>query len=672
MKRIFFNCLSVFWFCLLSGNALAVEPAIRIVPKEGEVYIYHTHRLPPGHGFNVYRQDRPGGDFDRINEKVIRGAARSDDLRPMLGDRYQDVLQIFEAESPAGIWLGMRTRRFEAGLASFLFPKAAFAMGRLFVDESPPVNREATYRIEFVNNMDRPTGKELQKTILLEPQQPDPPLLSSAENTGRRVTLKWEYPRVGPDEDDFVIQFYVYRLDHKTGEPELLNHRVVIRNNAVDVHQYTFESPVINTVERYVVTAVDITGQQSDYSNIYEYELIYNIPPKPIYEVSASVTRDPWVELEWEPAGEPGIAGYHIYRSSDMSKPFERFTETPTGPSELFFLDSTVVGGTSYFYFVTAVDNQGNESEKGSVAMARVPDLFPPPRPGNFKAEYDPDTREVKLSWEMEEFTRNFETFIIMRRREDVLRPGALSRVNPEMLTNTTFRDKGDAGAGFLEGGSYRYVLFSSSTSKRYSDTVSVVLDIPVVTAPEAPKGLVANNDNGFRVNLNWGAVSSLNLEKYAVYRKESGEEDFLKIKEVPMTTRFFRDEGTTVGNNYVYSVTAIDVAGNESEFSTPDTIFFRDNTPPRSVRNIQALAHEDGVELRWERVVATDLAGYKVYRADIPTGRYEPLHEGLLNETGFFDQDGDIQSWYRVRAVDTSGNQSRPGSPVRPVETNN
>lgn len=663
-------CLLPLFICFTAAaQQILADPMLRIVPQEEQVHVYHTHRLPLGHGFHIYRQDQPGGEFTRLNEQAVRGARRADELRPMLDHRYDEVLDLFDAQTPSGLWINMQGKRFEAGLASFLYPEAAKVLGRLYVDDEAPTHTEVTYRLVFVNSLDNPTGKELQKTVELTPHQPEPPEITAVDNTGNRVTIQWHYPMIHDlRDDDHVIQFYVFRLNQQ-GEPEFLDHRVVVRNNAVDTHRLTFESPVMNTTENYLVTAVAVTGLQSEPSNVFTYELLYNIPPRPVYELSADVTTDPWVVLGWAPAKEPGIRGYNIYRSHDLLQPFELLTSELVSAGQTFYLDSTVTGGETYFYHVTVVDRNGNESNKGTVSMADVPDLVPPPKPEGLSAEYNVETEQVDLSWEMPYFSDNFETFLLLRRREDVAEPGAFNQVNLEDLTDTWFSDSGDAGAGFLEGGSYRYVLYSSSTSKRYSDTVSLVIDIPVVTPPEAPRGLRAVNDNGFRVNLNWSGVSSLNLDKYALFRKMEGEEDFTKIKEVPLTTRFFRDEDVESGNTYVYAVQAIDVAGNESAFSEPASLFFRNYTPPRQVRNIQAMITEEGVKLQWERVTADDFAGYKVYRATIPTGVYEPLHDGLIEATRFTDEAGDAGSWYRVRAVDTSGNESRPGNPVRPIK---
>jgi fibronectin type 3 domain-containing protein len=672
MKKILIVIFSVFCLVTKGQISFASEPALRIVPLEDKVYVYHNQRLPSGHGFNIYRSDGPGEAFVRLNDKPVRGAQRIDDMRPMLADRFDDLLEMFEVETAASLWLVMRARHFEAGLASFLYPEAAKTLGRLYIDQNAPMNTEVTYRIEFVNNLDRPTGEELFKTLVLEYRQPKAPRILSAANLGSLVTLEWEYQKVKPKDDDFVIQFYIYRTDSQTGELQILNDRAVVRNNAYDNHVFTFESPVINTTERYVVSAADITGNLEALSEVFEFDLFYNLPLQPVYEISAHVNPEPSVEVTWKPSLEENIAGYRIYRSSDLSQPFQLITEELLQAESGFFLDTTIVGGFSYFYYVTVVDIAGNESAEGSVAMARVLDLFAPPQPFGLTAEFNTQTRNVELSWQTETLSENFETFVIMRRREDVANPGAFSRVNPDLLTETSFIDLGGEDAGFLEGAKYRYVVFSSSRAKIHSDTTAIVLNIPIVTAPEAPLGVRAVNDNGFRIHLNWGAVSSRNLEKYSVYRKKKGDDSFRLLLDAPITTRFIRDEQVEIGNTYIYAVTATDIAGNQSDFSVPDTVFFRNYTPPASVRNIQAAVRDEVVELRWDRVATDDFLGYKVYRSGIPTGIFEPLHEGLLKDTRFIDLSGNAEMWYRVQAVDTSGNESRPGNPVRPVVMNN
>lgn len=76
----------------------------------------------------------------------------------------------------------------------------------------------------------------------------------------------------------------------------------------------------------------------------------------------------------------------------------------------------------------------------------------------------------------------------------------------------------------------------------------------------------------------------------------------------------------------------------------------------------------EGGVAVRWERVVDDELIGYRVYRSTIPTGVFTPVSE-VIPPTGaleFIDRDGSPAYYYQVRAVDRSGNESRPSEAVQ------
>lgn len=663
----------VYLSIVLSFTSTGNTPPLFLLPQEDGVYVYHTRNLPSGHGFNIYRQDGRGSGFTLLNEEPVRGVRRADELRPVLGERYEQALSFFDEETASQLFLAMRARPTESSIASIVYPEVAKALGRLFIDETAPSGTEVSYRIEFVDGMGRPTGQELTGSVVTEPIVPQAPVITNVENRGRRVTMHWTYPMSPPGEIDFVIRFFIFRIDQQTGERQLLTDDVIIRNNAQSEYFISFESPVMNRTEQYIMTAVMFSGHQGPPSPVYEYELLDNIPPSPVQNLEVRIGEEQWVYLSWDQNRESDLAGYHVYRSTDMTADFERLTEGRLlSPSESFFADSTVVGGLTYFYYVTAVDRTGNESEMSDMSMAQVLDLVIPPKPQNFSGEFNDITGGVDLTWEMEEYTDNFESFIIMRRREDDSRPGAFVRVNMENLTDLSYSDSGLDDTGFPEGATFRYILFSSSKAKNYSDTVSAMVEIPLRTPPQPPAGLTAVNDNGHRINLSWNASPSIHTEKYFIYRKTTADANYGLLKEVSASTLFIRDETLEHGTEYVYAIAAVDRAENESDLSEPDTVFFRNFTPPRSVRNIQAAERETGVEIRWERVVAADLAGYVVYRANTPTGRFQPVHEGILLETNFLDTNGDAGKWYRVRAVDTSGNESSAGTPVRPLNQNN
>lgn len=669
MKNLIFFS---FVFSLLTGiTPEARDVHIRVVTHDEQVHIYHTKRLPAGYGFNVYRQDAPGTDFRLITEKPVTRARGSGELQSRLGGSYREVMEFFKAESAGELWLYLQSRFIETMIAVSLFPDLAASMGMLYVDTEAPIGSEVTYRIEFVNMSGIPYEEPASKRVRLEPVMPAPPSRLTAENDGPVVTLRWHYPRIEPENDDKVIRFYIYRIGPGTGDSQLVTDEIIIRNNAYDEHSFSFLSPVVNVTEQYFVTAADITGQESRPGELVSHEIIDIDLPSPISDVSATETADNMAEISWTMSTDPGVTGYHIYRTSDLSTPFVRLTDKPLPANRNVFIDSNVAGGRTYFYHVTAVNKEEYESEKGPLVMVRIMDLTPPPPPENLVAEYDTASGNIRLEWGIEEITPDFKTFIILRRREDQRETGGFSRINFTDVTETYFNDSGEGGQGFHEGGRYRYVVYSSDHADNYSDTVTLVTEVPLLTPPDPPGGVLAVNDRGLRVNLSWNASPSITVQEYVIHRSDTGSTSFSELARLHSGSRFYRDEEVETGNEYVYALTAVDRAGNESEYSKTDTLFFRNTTPPRSVRNTQAVRRNGGIYLIWEPVPNDDLAGYRVYRSDIPTGVFVPVHEGLLTETEFFDSTGDAAKWYRVRAVDASGNESRPGMPLRPAVAN-
>jgi len=74
------------------------------------------------------------------------------------------------------------------------------------------------------------------------------------------------------------------------------------------------------------------------------------------------------VNLTWNPALEPEIAGYIVYRADNSGGPFTALTGDlwPTNS----FVDSTGVENVTYYYVVTAADDSGNESAPSNEASA--------------------------------------------------------------------------------------------------------------------------------------------------------------------------------------------------------------------------------------------------------------------------------------------------------------
>jgi fibronectin type 3 domain-containing protein len=77
------------------------------------------------------------------------------------------------------------------------------------------------------------------------------------------------------------------------------------------------------------------------------------------------------VNLGWNTSTSSGVVGYNIYRGTVSGGPYTRINSAlDTTPYDT---DSTVTGGHTYYYVVTAVNSAGAESSYSSQVQAVIP-----------------------------------------------------------------------------------------------------------------------------------------------------------------------------------------------------------------------------------------------------------------------------------------------------------
>ncbi len=649
------------------------EPMVRVAVQGDSAYVYHTKRLPAGYGFNVYRQ-QDEGDFEQINDAPVRGIQRPSQLPVVLGARYDWLEERYDEDSPAGVYYTMRGDWANGLFAAFVDPDIARALGLLFVDHDTPIGEEVTYRIAFVNDQGRPTGEELTETVTLEPTPAPTPDELSAENEGRQVTLSWSYPTSSLENDDKIIRFDIYRVVGEDEAERVNGSDVILRNNAETTFSHEFTVPRTGQEETFFVAAVDITGRAAALSDRLTHRVVDNVAPEPVGGIEVYEGQSAQAQLTWAAHPAPDVAGYHVYRAPRLEAEFRRINDERLGLLETSYIDSTVTGRRTYHYRVTAVDSAGNESEQSNATMAQVEDHEPPPAPRGLDATFEP-TEEggtVRLRWSVADVPPDLQTFRVLRRRR-ASSSGATSyaQANTTPVRDTAFADRatGDDFT-FAEGDLYRYGVVAVDSARNASDTTFTRFQIPDRTPPDPPPQVQARNEDGVRAVVRWNAATALDVSAYRVYRRVGEEADSLWA-EIPKGTHHVPDDDVQPGRRYRYAVSAVDSLDNEGPRSEVAEFVMRDFDAPPAVRNVQAQARpQEGVRIRWESVSSQDVAGYRVYRTpEIPTGVYEPVQDDPISQTEWTDPEGDAEMWYRVRAVDTSGNESRPSEPARAVQ---
>ncbi|MDE7368038.1 MAG: PKD domain-containing protein, partial [Lachnospiraceae bacterium] len=172
-------------------------------------------------------------------------------------------------------------------------------------------------------------------------------------------------------------------------------------------------------------------------------------------------------------------------------------------------------------------------------------------------------------------------------------------------------------------------------------------------TPPEAPAGLHGELRDS-SIQLSWSACETEAIHYYRIYRKVN--EDDWKLYLDRMESCGFSDGRIEVDQIYTYRITAVDMAGNESEDSAEVQVStWGDTEPPSVPQNLLSNGKTgSSIQLTWN--ASTDNVGvkeYYVYRDGIEIQRVEGT---TCYDTGL--QTGKYYT-YTVRAVDQKGNES-------------
>jgi cellulose 1,4-beta-cellobiosidase len=274
------------------------------------------------------------------------------------------------------------------------------------------------------------------------------------------------------------------------------------------------------------------------------------------------------VGVSWWPNTEPDIAGYNIYWWDEVtqSTTSKHNSSLITGTT---FYDGGLTNGTSYTYVITAVDTAENESwySQPRTTTPYATDTIPAGPVTGLKGYSGEEF--INLFW-----TKNLELDVLYYKiyRSTYSCPISQKSLIATILhPGTTHQD-----TGLLGGVTYYYQITNVDTSNNESipsDEISVLVLALVNPPPLAPTGFVAVPSSGV-VYLKWNKNSEPDLNGYRLYRSTYPGGYSLVVGTTTLTasTSIYTDTGLTNGITYFYRLTALDIAGNESSYSTEVT----------------------------------------------------------------------------------------------------
>ncbi|MDH5645796.1 MAG: fibronectin type III domain-containing protein, partial [Candidatus Heimdallarchaeota archaeon] len=452
---------------------------------------------------------------------------------------------------------------------------------------------------------------------------PNTPTGLTAQIVNGNVSLTWTAPSDGGSS---ITQYKVYRSTTSGSGYTLLG--------ASTTTSYLDTTITIGINYYYVVTAINSVGE-SGYSNqAMASDIVVPTPPLNLSGFIGAGTAT----LTWDAPSSNGgspITEYKIYRSNTSLSGYEFRGSSTT----LTYYDSPVVTGVTYYYVITAVNTIGESgfSNEASIVEINVPsavnNLYGSLVDGVFTLYWNPPTSDGGSP---------ITGYRVYRT--------TTSGSGHALVTTTTNYNYSDNS--IISPTVYYYIVaaFNSAGEGAWSNEVSTVDSSP----PSPPLNLSGELDVSNYVVLTWNTPSSTGgseITEYNIYRSTDNGNTFNYWDNTTMLS--YTDMSTTIGNTYLYYVTALNSFG-ESQGSNTVTVVI--SNLPSVPFDLTSSSSSTGIELSWSHADASSVSGYRIYRASNSGGSYALI--GTSTSQSFLDNSvlpGGTY-YYVVSAYNTQG----------------
>lgn len=326
--------------------------------------------------------------------------------------------------------------------------------------------------------------------------------------------------------------------------------------------KYTWDASSLSSGEYTIkATAYDIRN------NVGELETtitIDNTPPTAPTGLTVTGTSR-YIYVVWDKYTAPSdFSAFKVYRTD---KEDEEYTCISTISTIGYYDDGeSATAGVTYFYYVTAVDKYGNESESTQVGSASFVTDTESPRISDFRpTENSALCKEASLSvMATDNYRLSKAVFEYRASGGGSWQEIAVVEV-PSATNNTVFRHTWDLTG--LATGTYevRVSVYDDSINAvvegKYEANAPAVLTRTVqvrqYTAPVAPQVVATSGYKTVSLNWTYSGDESL-LSTYIVYRATAENGSYAPVKRLSPTVTSYQDS-IPINGTYYYKVVALD-----------------------------------------------------------------------------------------------------------------
>ena len=510
---------------------------------------------------------------------------------------------------------------------------------------------------------------------------PTPPTLAASPVTSTQIDLSWS----GATDSVGIGSYRIYRVDPIDGTTVL----GLLTTVSGSVFSYVDAGRTPSTTYCYQVTAVDLSSNQSDPSNVACATTPSGDTTGPSAPVlTATPVSQTQIDASWTAAtdnvGGTGVAGYELYScqapntTTDCTASGGTLLIDTMNPTVLNYPNTGLTAGTRYCYAVRAYDGVNNLGPFSNNACANTPD---PPQPPDTTPPSAPalsatpfDSTQIDLSWTAATDDVAVTEYLLFRCQATSDPPGCTpSTAAGTQIATLTASTLSYDDMGLAPSTPYCYVVVAKDAAGNptSSNTDCATTAPPPPAAPSAPS-LSATAAGPTEIDLSWGASNPNGgtITSYQIYLCSPGpctpSTSGVPLATVSGTTLMYPNTGLTPNTSYCYLVTATD---SEALTSPPSNVVCAttpaDATAPSIPDELEATAMSSSqINVSWDG--SMDNVGVVEYRLYRRIGTSGPLTFLTSVMTTIYSNTGLTASTtycYYVTAVDAAGNESNPSN---------
>jgi titin len=480
-------------------------------------------------------------------------------------------------------------------------------VGNIFIYYDAGLTNGVTYyyKVSAVNSQGE--GAQSNEASVTPVAVPSEPINLVATSGDSFINISWNTP--ASDGGSPVTNYRIYRGAISGGETFLIE--------MGDVLFYNDTSVTNGITYYYKVSAKNSEGEGPLSIEISDMPTGLPLSPQDLQAYSG----DSYVNITWNaPSSDGGdpITNYLIYRGM-----------TPGGEvflieigNLLYFNDTTVTNGITYYYKVQAKNSIGEGSLSNEVSD--TPIGFPSP-PQNLLT--NPGDAQIVLTWmaPASDGGSPITNYLIYR---GTTSGGETFLVETgDVLTYTD--------AGLINGQEYYYTVSAKNTAGE--SLQSNEASAKPITIPDSPLGLSTDSGSSY-INITWSSPvfdGGSPVTNYLIYKgtASGGEIFLLEIGNV----LFYNDTTVTNGITYYYKVSAKNAVG-EGPLSIE--VFDMPTGLPTAPLNLQASPGNGQITLNWNAPDSDGglaITNYRIYRGTTSGGETFLIEIGAVLFYGFF-----------------------------------